>query len=94
MPDKKQGREHRSVIPVIDPAGTAAFILHKPALEGAEEQNADQIAYRISAAEQNHHSVIQDFHHMQASEDTVENDPDQGNEHGGVVVMGYDLRRS
>ena len=94
MPDKKQGCEHHGIVPVVDPAGAAAFVLHEPALEGTEEQNADQVAHGINAAEQNHHSIVQNAYHMQASEDAIENDPDQGNEHGGVVVMGYDFRCS
>ena len=42
--DKNKRREHHRKIPVIDTAGGAAAIFHKPGLERAEEQNTDDIA--------------------------------------------------
>mgnify|MGYP003440958300 CR=1 FL=1 len=44
--DKQQRREHHGVVPVIDAAAAAAFILHKPRLEWTEKENADNVTYR------------------------------------------------
>ena len=41
--DKYKGCEHHGVIPVVDAAASTAFVLHKPGLEGTEEENADHI---------------------------------------------------
>ena len=49
-PDKEQRGKHHCIVPVIDPAYGAAFVLHEPALERAEKQNADHITDRIDAA--------------------------------------------
>ena len=48
--DKKQRRKHHRIIPVVYPAGTAAFVFHEPGLEGTEKQYADDIADGIRTA--------------------------------------------
>ena len=62
---KKQRSEHHGIVPVVDPALAAAFVFHKPRLEGAEKQNADDITDRIRAAQKDHNPVIQYARHMQ-----------------------------
>ena len=61
---KKQRSEHHGIVPVIYPAGAAAFIFHEPRLEGTEEQNADDITNGIRAAQQDHNTVIQNVCHI------------------------------
>ena len=51
--------EHHSVIPIVYTAAAAAFILHKPGLERAEEENAYHIAYRIEKRNQNEKSCVE-----------------------------------
>ena len=53
MRNKHVRSKHHGKIPIINPAGRTAFILHKPRLERTEEQNADHIAYTISKTDQN-----------------------------------------
>ena len=45
--DKKHGREHHKMSPVINPAVDTAPILHDECLEGAEQQDANVIAEEI-----------------------------------------------
>ena len=47
--DEEKRCEHHRVIPVIDAAGAAAFVLQEPGLERAEKQDADHIADREQA---------------------------------------------
>ena len=47
MLHKEERREHHGIVPVIDPAGAAALVLHEPCLEGTEEQDADNIADEV-----------------------------------------------
>ncbi len=44
---KKQWRKHHRIVPVINTARAAAFILKKPRLERAEKQNTYKIAHGI-----------------------------------------------
>ena len=74
---KKQRSEHHGIVPVINSAGTAAFVFHEPCLKRTEEEYADNIADRISTAKQDHDPIIQYPFHIQSAKDTIENDPDQ-----------------
>ena len=89
--DKKERCEHHGVIPVVDSAGAAAFILQEPALKGAEKKDTDHITDRVSAGEQDHDSVIQDACHVQCAEESVETDPDQSHQHHGVIVVDHNI---
>ena len=53
MRNENIGGEHHGKIPIVDPTGGTAPILHEPCLERTEEQNADHIAYAIGKADQN-----------------------------------------
>ena len=84
--DKKQRREHHSIIPIVYPTGTAAFVLHEPCLEGTEEKDADDITNGIYTAQQDHNSVIQNPYHMQRPKDPVKNNPYKRDQHCGIIV--------
>ena len=90
---KEKRSKHHGVVPIIYPAGAAAFVLHEPCLERTEEQYAYDIAYGISTAEKYHDAVIQYPHHVQGAENAIEDDPDQRYEHCGVIV-GYGYIRA
>ncbi len=90
--DEKQRRKHHCIIPIVYPAGTAAFILHKPGLERTEKQDADDIAYGIDAAQQDHDSVIQHPGHMQSAKDPIKNDPDQRDQDCGIIIRNGNFR--
>ena len=87
---EEQRREHHGVVPVVDPAGAAALVLQKPALEGTEEQDADHVTDRVGQAQENHNAVIQKTGHVQRAEETVKGDPDQSHQHNRVVVLNVD----
>jgi murein L,D-transpeptidase YcbB/YkuD len=55
---KKQRRKHHGIIPVINPASTAALVLQKPGLKRTKEQDTDQIANRVKTGQQYHDPVI------------------------------------
>jgi hypothetical protein len=92
MRDKEERREHHRKIPVVDSAGDAASVLEKPGLERAEKEDAYEITYGKCGAEQQHEINIQKAKHMQRPENTVQRDPDDGDQHCGMVVIDYDIR--
>ena len=57
--NEEQGREHHSEIPVVDTAGHAAPALEEKHLEGAEEQDADDIGNGEQRAQQKHEILVQ-----------------------------------
>ena len=54
-----------------------------------EEQYADNVAYRIYRAEQDHHAVVKYLIPVQQSDKSITADPQQCHEHHTVVVF-YD----
>ena len=50
--DEHQGSKHHRIVPIIDAATGAAFVFHKPCLEGAEKQDADHIAHGKGQADE------------------------------------------
>ena len=89
--DKEQRCEHHRKIPVVDPAGAAALILQKPCLERAEEQDADHIAHRVGTAKKEHEPFIQNAHHVKAAKDKIKADPQQRDQHGGIIILDLDI---
>ena len=57
--DTQKGRAQHQVIPIIDAAGNTAAIVHHPGLEGAEEQNADNIAHTIKSRQTDEKAIFQ-----------------------------------
>ena len=54
---QQRGTDHQ-IVPVIDPAGGAAAIVHHPGLEGTEEQNADDIHDAVQSGQTDHETVV------------------------------------
>ena len=54
---RQQGGAEHEVVPVINPAGGAAAVVHHPGLEGTEKQNADDVAYTVKSC-QTHHGPL------------------------------------
>ena len=84
---KKQRREHHGIVPVVYPALTAAFVFHEPCLEGTEKQNAYDITDGIRAAQQDHDPVVQHACHMQSTEKSVKNNPDQRDQYSCIIIL-------
>ena len=75
MYDQDERGEHHCIVPVVYTAATAAFILHKPGLEGAEEENADHIAYRVEEGYYDKDTRIDDAGEIEGGYRTVKRDP-------------------
>ena len=88
--DEYEGREHHCEIPIIDAAGGAATVLHEPHLEGAEEQNTNDVTDGVRDGDQDQESSVEDVRKIEDSEHGVEGKPDEGNERGrsGGLVHG------
>ena len=84
---KKQGRKHHRIVPVKDPAGTAAFILQEPGLEGTEKKDADHVADRIRKAQQEHHPLIRKHCHVQGAYACIHHYPQQCYYHSRIIVL-------
>ena len=54
-----KGRKHHRKIPIVDAAGGTAPILHKPRLKRTEEQDANDIAYRICKGNQDQNASVE-----------------------------------
>ena len=88
---KEQRREHHGIVPIVDPARAAAFVLHEPGLERTEKENAYNVAHGIGAGDQDHDPVVKDPEHVERSDHAVKSDPDQRDQYGRVVVGDDDL---
>ena len=75
MRNEYERREHHCKIPVIDAAVCAASVLHKPGLEGAEEEDADHVAHGIGQGDQQQDAFIEDARVVQRTENGVQGDP-------------------
>jgi len=91
MPEENQGSEHHDKVPVIYTAAAAALVHHHPALEGAEEENADHVAHRIGEGNKNEHAPVDDSAEIQRKNQGIESDPeDNDRQHGfeGALSQG------
>ena len=75
IPDKNQRCKHHRIIPIVNSAACTAFVLHKPGLKGAEEQNADHVANRERKTDQEQNPRIDDMCVVQHTDRRVERDP-------------------
>ena len=73
--DKHQRREHHGKIPIIYAAVGTAAILHKPRLEGAEEQNAYHIANAVSKADQHQRALVNNTKQVKPTHNAVQRHP-------------------
>ena len=91
---EEQRREHHGVVPVVYPAGAAAFVLEEPGLEGAEEKYAYHVAYGIRDTEQEHNALVKDIEHVKRAENSIEDHPYQRDEDRGIVIGDFYFRSS
>ena len=81
--NKNERGKHHGEIPIIDPTASAAFVFHKPGLEGAEEKNADHIADGIRKADEQENSFIYNIHIVKNADERIERKPCRRNEKRG-----------
>lgn len=72
----KQRRTQHHKIPVIDPAGGTAAVLHPDPLKWAVEQDTNDIAYGIGGTEQEQDPVIKCPNSVQNKNQSVSQAPD------------------
>ena len=82
--NENEGREHHREIPVIDAAIGAASVLHKPGLEGAEEEDADHITNAVGEGDENENALIDDLRPIKQTDDAVEGEPRRGDGEGAL----------
>ena len=92
--DKEQRSKHHCVIPIVDSAGTAAFVLKKPGLERAEKQYAYHVTDGIRDAEQQHNALVKDVEHVERTEYSVENYPYQCDQDRSIIIGDFYFRFS
>ena len=71
--------KHHGEIPIVDPTASAAFVFHKPSLEGAEEKNADHIADGVRKADEQKNALVDDMRIVENADDRVERKPRRRN---------------
>ena len=81
--NKNERGKHHGEIPIIDPTASAAFVFHEPCLEGAEEKNADHIAYGIRKADEQKNASVYNIHIIKDADDRIERKPYRRNEERG-----------
>ena len=73
--NEDEGGEHHREIPVVYTTGRAATVLHKPCLEGAEEEDTNDVADREGERDQNKYALIEDAEEVEKAENGVERKP-------------------
>ena len=82
-----QGRKHHCIIPVVNATASAALILHKPGLEGAEEKYADNVADRISKAYKQQDARIDYGREIKHSDNRIKSYPGGSHREGNYPRM-------
>ena len=85
--DKEERCKHHGIIPVVDPAGTAALVFQKPGLERTEKQNTDHVTDGICTAQKEHETFVYNVRHIQSAEDHIETDPYKKNKNSGIIIL-------
>ena len=57
--DEHKRSEHHREIPVVYAACSTAAILHNPSLERTEEQDADDVTYRVADRDQDENASVE-----------------------------------
>ena len=81
--NKHKGCKHHCIVPVVYAAAAAALVLHKPGLEWAEEQNADNITNGISKAYKEQYACIYNPCKIQHTDYTIKCKPRSRHGEGG-----------
>lgn len=72
--EDKWGEDHREV-PVVDAASGTTTVVHHPRLEGAEEQDADHVAYGIEKRDEHQDALVDGVGEIKNSKDRVQSRP-------------------
>ena len=92
--NEQKGREHHGVVPVVDAAGGAAAVFHDPGLEGAEKQNADDVADGIGQGDEQQDAPVDNPGVIEDAENGVQGDPGGKHRkgHHALLVHGGGIR--
>lgn len=72
---KNKGSKHHCKIPIVDTAGRAASVLHKPRLEGTEKEDADHITDTVCETDKDKDALIDEPKIIKRSDSTVKGKP-------------------
>ena len=81
---KDERGEHHGVIPIVDAAGAAAFVLHKPSLKRAEEEDTDHVADRIKETDQKQDAAVDQLGIIKDADQGIQHDPNQCHKGSGA----------
>ena len=73
-------RTYHDVVPVENTAGGAAAVMHHPGLEGAEEQDTDDVADAIKTGETDHENRADHTFPIEEIEHAVQSQPGEQNQ--------------
>ena len=76
--DEHKGGEHHCVVPVVDTAVCAALALKEPVTDGAEEEDAYDIADTVSEGNKHKHACVIYAEEVETTDNEVEREPAQG----------------
>ena len=83
---QKRRAEHQ-IIPIEDAAGGAASVVHPKGLEGAEKENADDVADTVESCQAHQKPQSQPASRVAEKDQGVSADPRQGHQCGTVVCL-------
>ena len=72
---KNKGSKHHCKIPIVDTAGRAASVLHKPRLEGTEKEDTDHITDTVCETDKDKDALIDEPKIIKRSDGTVKGKP-------------------
>ncbi len=75
--DKHKRCEHHGIIPVVNAAAAAAFVLHEPRLKRTEKQNTGHIADRIHQADEDQNSLVKNAREVKRADYGVKPNPNR-----------------
>ena len=73
--NKHKRSKHHCKIPIVDTAGRAASVLHKPRLEGTEKEDADHITDTVCEADKDKDALIDEPKIIKRPDSTVKGKP-------------------
>ena len=76
--DEHEGSEHHSIVPVVYTAICAALVLEEPVTDGAEEEDAYDIADTVSERNEHEHACVIYAEEVETTDNEVEREPAQG----------------
>lgn len=86
--DKEKRGKHHGIVPVVDPAGTAALVVQKPGFKRTEKQNADHVTHGVDQTGQKQNTPVNDMDKVESADNAVESQPTKSRQAYTFAVIG------